>query len=227
MDTMQQKTRFDHERIVKEIIKSLEKFGSLSINALIKIVPANDKSLCRALDDGAARGLLNFSNGKVSLVNDTNQRLAVLPECPECEGRLAVPTATSVLLKEKFLTACEGAPSLTYLFNQRPVTHDTAWLRALYMELKGDLKDSKIAVLGDDDLTSLAIGLLAENCEIAVFEVDPRLVRFIEKKAEELKLDNLTVYAYDCREVVPESFRNRYDVAICDPSSSLFDVFLV
>ncbi|PYE86683.1 hypothetical protein C7477_12148 [Phyllobacterium leguminum] len=214
------------DEVFVAIVKALSMFGPLDLDGLVKIVPAYDKSLFSAISVGLSSGKFERIGNKISLVAAPHGTAPVVPECPCCRGRLAVPVAHADALKERYLEACSSAPTLTYLLNQRPVTRETSWYRALYMALRGDLIGKRIALLGDDDLTSLAIGLLGQDCEIVVFEADDRLVSFLARQADQLAISHFSTVEYNCREDVPEPFKGTFDVALCDPSSSLFQIFL-
>ncbi len=137
--------------------------------------------------------------------------------CRECYGKI-IPNNTSFSLKEGMLKEiCEKKPSPTFLFDQRPVTVSTSFRRAVYLYWRGDLQDKDIVLIGDDDLTSIALALLKKAKSIIVFEVDKRLVKFINKTAKENSL-NVTAYQYDLTKNIPKSFYRKFDVFLTDPT---------
>jgi len=108
-------------------------------------------------------------------------------------------------------------PNPTFLYDQRPVTLDTTVNRAEYILRRGDLIGKRIAVIGDDDLTSLAIGLIRLAKEVVVFDIDDRLVRFINQIAKREEL-NITAYSCDFTSAIPKKFSRKFDVFLTDPT---------
>ncbi|NTA59886.1 bis-aminopropyl spermidine synthase family protein [Agrobacterium tumefaciens] len=212
--------------VTTAVSRVLGQFGPQTLDALMTLVPTDDKMLFSVISDGIAAGRIERAGNRISLAGQDRSASVVRSECPCCGGRLAVGIDNVAPVKARYLEACAGAPVLTYLLNQRPVTRETSWHRALYMAMRGDLDGKKIVILGDDDLCSLAISLLATNSEVLVLEADERLVGFLGDEADKLKLTNFSVMEYDCREDIAPHLQGTFDVALCDPSSSLFEIFL-
>jgi hypothetical protein len=78
-------------------------------------------------------------------------------------------------------------------------------------------------VLGDDDLLSVAVGLLARALSqeslarrVTVLEIDERIRAVLERAAEEEGLE-IEVRAHDLRHPLPEDLRGAFDVFETDP----------
>lgn len=85
------------------------------------------------------------------------------------------------------------------------------------MVWKRDIQNKKIAILGDDDLTSIALGLTGLAKEIIVFEIDNRLVNFIKDKSKTLGL-NIKVVEQDLTKSISREYLNYFDLFMTDPT---------
>jgi hypothetical protein len=81
---------------------------------------------------------------------------------------------------------------------------------------EGDVEGRRIIFLGDDDLTSIAAGLLRSSKEITVIDIDDRLLNLIGEISEQEGL-NIRCVLHDLRDPLPPELINRYDVAFTDP----------
>ena len=84
-----------------------------------------------------------------------------------------------------------------------------------------------IALIGDDDLMSIAICLLSKPLKITVFEIDKDIINLINKVSEDLNLNIETVF-YDVKSNILPQYINKYDVVITDPpyTQGGFELFL-
>ncbi len=72
---------------------------------------------------------------------------------------------------------------------------------------------SRVLVLGDDDLVSLALIHMTDQLKIDVLELDEDLVKFLHEKGG----DRFTVLEHNLRYGVPESMKHAYDCVTTDP----------
>jgi predicted methyltransferase/ribosomal protein S18 acetylase RimI-like enzyme len=136
--------------------------------------------------------------------------------CPACEGKtIQIPVDYSLVLESlrKHL-ALRPKPS-TWL-DQAYGTPETALRRALYMLEKGDVEGRSILFLGDDDFTSIAVGLLRAAKEIFVIDIDARLLKTLQLIRQEEQL-NLNWLEHDLRNPLPTNLHRRFDVVFTDP----------
>ena len=120
-----------------------------------------------------------------------------------------------------------GIKNIKELLNERPepdfsldqshATPATVINRMLYLLKNGDLEGRKILFLGDDDATSLVIGLLDLAEEITVIDIDPHVIDFLSGKANILSIKNFNVVSYDLRDPLQSNLINNYDLVITDP----------
>ncbi|WP_449064157.1 bis-aminopropyl spermidine synthase family protein [Planomonospora algeriensis] len=95
-------------------------------------------------------------------------------------------------------------------------TADTVVRRALLMDARFWLPGARILCVGDHDLTSLATALLRPDAEVAVVDVDERILAYIAEQAERLGVSVRTRWA-DLRLGLPASVRGWADLAVTDP----------
>ncbi|MCK4477000.1 GNAT family N-acetyltransferase [Candidatus Bathyarchaeota archaeon] len=136
--------------------------------------------------------------------------------CPKCQGRsIQIPDKFVPLLK-KLRTHLSTRPRPLPWLDQAHGTPETALLRALFMLEKGDVEGRRILFLGDDDFTSIAVGLLRAAREITVVDMDLRLLGAIQhvSKGESF---NITCVECDLRKPLPKHLHHKYDVVFTDP----------
>lgn len=141
-------------------------------------------------------------------------------DCPACGGRgIAVPgeLADTAARLERIAEAMPGA---RMELDQAHCTVDTKLRRVMYLSKAGALAKPMIFI-GDDDLTSLAVALVARRAELptgpmTVVDVDADLLGYIAAQARELGADIETVH-HDAVKPLPEALRERFAVALTDP----------
>ena len=72
----------------------------------------------------------------------------------------------------------------------------------------------RIVLVGDDDLTSLAMALVGGYESLHVLEIDPRLIAFLQARIG----DAANVIQWDAHNSVPPSLAGAADTFFCDPS---------
>lgn len=120
----------------------------------------------------------------------------------------------------EFLKRCWGRPNLSDKYAQLPCLPETTQRR---VDLGVTGSASNCLVLGDDDLVSLLWAIQSDS-EVHTFELDPRLVDFLESQS----LENLKVFQRDLAEGLPEEHRGKYDRIYSDPTYTRkeMDMFL-
>jgi hypothetical protein len=111
----------------------------------------------------------------------------------------------------------ENRPEPDFALDQSHAISSTVINRALYLLKKGDIEGRKILFLGDDDATSLAIGLMNLAEEITVIDIDPNVIKFLSDGANTLSLKKYNLLTHDLRESSPTSVLNNYDIVVMDP----------
>ena len=143
--------------------------------------------------------------------------------CPRCAGRgLLVLAELEPLLTEMKRIAWAAPPARPEL-DQCHCTPETKLHRVLALHEADALVGRRVLVLGDDDLTSLAIervvarlGSAASIARLAVVDVDPAVVGHVERELVDAPFPTLVVQL-DLRDPLPRSLRGGFDTVVTDP----------
>lgn len=167
--------------------------------------------LAELLRDLEAQGLVRSTPGSLELTAAGRRRAIPLPDLrgPRL-GALAAAYGRVV----------RGRPPATDRFDQGHLTLHSVLARVREMVRFGDLYPGvRVAVLGDDDLASLALALTRLPARVTVFEIDERLTAFIAAVASRRALP-VEVHTVDLRRPLPREHVGAYDVFVCDPSET-------
>lgn len=109
-----------------------------------------------------------------------------------------------------------AAPTVDVAIDQSHCTVETKLRRALYLLEETSLARSSLLLLGDDDLTSIAVALVARRFDldvaITVLDVDARVVEFVRSH-----VPDADCRVHDLREPLPADLLGRFGVAMTDP----------
>jgi len=108
-------------------------------------------------------------------------------------------------------------PEPDFALDQSHALFSTVIKRALYLLKKGDIEGREIIFFGDDDATSLAVGLLNLSEKITVIDIDSNIIKFLSDRSYNLSLKNFNVISHDLRDPCPANILNRFDIVIMDP----------
>jgi predicted methyltransferase len=115
------------------------------------------------------------------------------------------------------------APPVRVEIDQVHCTVETKIRRVLAMDEAGALDGRRVLLLGDDDLTSAALGILAEGHgvgagirELVVVDVDARVLTFAGQALKGAPFP-VEVVEHDLRDPLPESLRGTVDTVFTDP----------
>jgi N4-bis(aminopropyl)spermidine synthase len=109
-----------------------------------------------------------------------------------------------------------GLPAPARHLDHVPATPATAARRARFLAERFDLGGAGVLCLGDHDLTSLALLHLAPAAEVAVVDLDERVLGHVDTVARERGWRVRTVFA-DLRVELPRSLLGRFDLVFSDP----------
>lgn len=213
-----------YQNLSQKLTRFLEINGGNSFEEIIRFLGGSDRRMIRLLDEMVRVGILGFKNKMFFSSRKKAYKLyAHNALCQECSGKLTNHRSVPADLKRLMEQVHKNRPWPTFIFDQRPVTLETTINRAIYAAWRGDLHDKRIAIIGDDDLTSLAIGFLQVAKEIVVFEIDKRLNAFIKKTSEQFKgkITPIRVLSQDIFQGVPEEFKHSFDVFMADPTPNI------
>jgi hypothetical protein len=109
-----------------------------------------------------------------------------------------------------------GLPAPVRHLDHVPATPATAARRARFLAETFDLGGASVLCLGDHDLTSLALPQVVPGVEVAVVDVDERVLGYVDAVARERGWRVRTVFA-DLRVELPRSLAGRFDLVFSDP----------
>lgn len=139
---------------------------------------------------------------------------------------------TMDLLVTEMQKYVQEAPKFNPKLDQAPCVAETALRRALLMYVEGAIEGKRIALIGDDDLVSIAICLIAKYVgsikvisQLTVLELDSRFIAYIESIATEQNFP-INCIKHDVRKPLPKSVRHTFDVIETDPPYSKAGVLL-
>jgi predicted methyltransferase len=95
---------------------------------------------------------------------------------------------------------------------------ETTVSKAKILKDKGMIEGKKIALLGDDDLVSISLGLMYPLfAEVKVFELDEKIIKEIKKIAREKGMKGIETELYDVRNALPDKAAGTFDAVLIDP----------
>ncbi|MDP3882714.1 MAG: bis-aminopropyl spermidine synthase family protein [Candidatus Staskawiczbacteria bacterium] len=127
--------------------------------------------------------------------------------------------ADSALLKKFKKLRLEGVFNEDY--DQLQLLPESVIKKVEILKIRGDIDGKRIICLGDDDMVAIALALTGLPKEIAVLEVDDKIIKHENKIFRQIKAK---AKAHNCNllEGVPEKFKNKYDVFITEPPDTVF-----
>lgn len=219
-------------RTQKQILRALMRRPG-TFWELIKEQDGHLAHFAQVVEEMIACGLAYCEGGRIYLTDEGKEEarehgLSPLQPltCPTCGGKTVTLQGIFSRLLEDFKEISQQRPPAIAEYDQGYVDPVSTVARVAVMYQRGDLENQDILLIGDDDLTSIAIALTGMARRITVLEVDDRLVDFIAHQARERGWANLSVYQYDVRRPLPQEFQGRYDTFLIDPVETLVGIRL-
>ena len=143
--------------------------------------------------------------------------IAAEAACPACAQREIVVPASLAPAAQRLATFADRAPTARVELDQVHCDVETKIRRVLALHEAGALDGRRILLLGDDDLTSLAISVVSEHIgvrpsRIVVVEVDRDIVAFLRRAPFDVH-----VITHDLRNPLPLELRGSIDTVFTDP----------
>jgi predicted methyltransferase len=143
--------------------------------------------------------------------------------CPACGGRGLASAAVAEALRGELERAAAAAPEAKPELDQTHCTVDTKIGRVLAMHEAGALAGTRIIILGDDDLLSVAIARFAAQSgtpgdirRLTVVDTDADVLDCIAAHTAGTGV-TAELVRHDLREPLPATLRGAFDVACTDP----------
>lgn len=187
-------------RIERTILSRLE--HPLGFYELLSVLDYDLRSVVAALNSLQQQGLIRVRDGLI-------ERTAAFTHRHLGESHLEG-------IKREFEDLVRNRPEPVVKYDQGYVTADSVMNRLRALDSRDDLSRSSVFLLGDDDLTSIALCLTGLPTRVAVAEIDPRLLDFLDGCRRHLPVP-LELYEYDVRNSLPSELVRTFDVSFCDP----------
>jgi N4-bis(aminopropyl)spermidine synthase len=143
--------------------------------------------------------------------------------CPTCARREVVLPAGLAAAVRRMAAYAGKAPPPRVEIDQVHCTVETKLRRVLAMEEAGALDGRRVVLIGDDDLTSVALGLLARHHgigagvrELVVVDVDARVLRFVQRTLRRAPFP-VSCVRHDVREPLPARLLGAAGTVFTDP----------
>ena len=132
-------------------------------------------------------------------------------------GDLKTPSTIGVAeLEARMMDLAAGLPPSRWRLDHVPATAETMARRALHLAGEYELAGASVLCLGDHDLTSLAVGLVAPEAELSVVDIDEPILDHITDTAAKLGDPVIAAWA-DLRLALPPSMVGTADLVFTDP----------
>ena len=103
-------------------------------------------------------------------------------------------------------------------YDQFFATEETSVAKGQIIKDKSGLKGKRVALLGDDDLLSVVLGLMGDAYEqITVLDIDKDLLKTIDSIVADKKLSNIRTEYLDARKPLRPELLSRTDLVVIDP----------
>jgi N4-bis(aminopropyl)spermidine synthase len=214
---------------VLDVVRAVARLGPVSIRSVSRTTELPVPLVSAICNELRRRGVVareppvQLTQRGFDLFGDVNGRVPFDPKCRRCRGRgVDVPRALAGVMRELRALA-DAAPLPRVELDQCHCTVETKVRRVLAMYEAGALGGRRVLVLGDDDLTSVAIKLVVERLGrpgalrgLVVLEVDRALVDFLGDALRGSRFE-VEIVAHDLREPLPRPFAGAADTVFTDP----------
>ncbi|SFB61868.1 Predicted methyltransferase [Amycolatopsis marina] len=107
----------------------------------------------------------------------------------------------------------ENVPPPLAALDHVQATAETVLRRALWLDTRYDLRRARLVLLGDHDLTSLAIRLVRPEAEVTVVDLDDRVLEYLDRHSDR----SVTTIHADLRIGLPPAVTGSADLVFSDP----------
>jgi predicted methyltransferase len=214
---------------VADVVRTVARLGPVAVRTVSRATELPVPLVSAICNELRRRGIVavqrpvRLTPVGFDLFGDVNGRVAFEATCRRCDGRgVALPRTFAPVVRELRMLA-ESAPRARPEIDQCHCDVETKVRRALAMYEAGALGGRRLMLLGDDDLTSVAIKLVSERLgrpasirAVTVVDADPAVVAFIENGLRGARFP-FEAAVHDLREPLPARLVGAADTIFTDP----------
>lgn len=211
-----------YKKIALKILDYIESNNSTSLQEILAYVGGGERRVVRLLDQMVNLGILEFKSSKFYIphIKDSYPFTISDARCSQCDSKVVNINGKIKTLLNFINRVQQDRPKPTFIFDQRPVNTETVVRRVAYTIWRNDLQNKKIAVIGDDDLLSIALAYTRMAREIVVFDIDERILSLIHDISMSYNL-SIQVVKQDLVKDIPSSYLRYFDTFITDPTPNI------
>lgn len=212
-----------------DVVHAVARLGPASVRAIARTTELPVPLVSAICNELRRRGVVasdppvRLTPRGFDLFGDVNGRTAFATTCRRCRGAgLVIPHALAGVVRELHELAAR-APRPRVEIDQCHCTVETKVRRVLAMYEAGALAGRRVLLLGDDDLTSVALKLVVERLGrpaalrgVIVVDVDPDLVSFLAASLAGSRFA-VDAIAHDLRDPLPGELAGVADTVFTDP----------
>jgi N4-bis(aminopropyl)spermidine synthase len=207
-------------------IKDLSRSTTIPIPVLAKVV---NFLIEKEILDHVAEGSLYTEKGMKFIEQELKFYGYGIASCEKCENVRIFITPRWYELLEELEEILSKRPTVDTTLDQAYATPETTLQRALLAYSRGSIEGKNVCFLGDDDITSVALGNLYKGFypeepqlianEITVFDIDKRLLDVISGvfHSTNKRSLNIKLKQWDYRNSIFLEEINKYDTIFIDP----------
>ncbi len=180
------------------------------------------KDFISAINELYEDGFIEMDKGKLKLTekgkNALNKNAGFFRArlCKTCLGKMFIPEGRFKKVEKIFKRISKRHPPILTEFYQGRIRPSDTVARVAFMHACNDVADKNIALIGDDDLLSIALALTNLPKRVVVFDIDKRLGSFIENVSKKCKLE-IEFCEYDVANPLPKNYLRKFDVFSSEP----------
>jgi N4-bis(aminopropyl)spermidine synthase len=224
---------------IRQILLQIYRNGSISIKKIARLTHIPIPVVSKVVNILSEQKLLNRSKQGVQYwehgMKFVEQHFGFFgygnQKCPMCKSRSVYISPRYDEIFDILNPIFSHRPSVDTTFDQSKNTVETAIQRAGYFYDKGALEGKRILFIGDDDFTSVSVGLLSKTFfpneditliprSISVLDIDTRILSEIKDVFSNNSLP-IQIIIQDLREPIPAEFIHQFDTIITDPPYSI------
>ena len=213
------------ERIRKQILQNL--FEPRSVYELLYLQDSSLPEVFELLKEMESERLIRIVDGRVEFTEKGKAEAERLKAryfgdiyCEHCEGTGISLTEEFSKILDEYRKIAAKRPEAIEEYDQGFISTTGVLRRVEFIYERGDLASSRIFVVGDDDLLSIAASLTGLPSKVKVVDIDERLIEFINNTAKEFGLP-VEAMVYDVQQAFPSELRKKFDVFVTDPVETI------